>query len=171
MTKVPPAGRAAAGKTSWPLQSTAPPIVAAAPLKMGAKKGSAVIACVQVVMKSGARKWRSWRWGCGGAVTSPVSSCTRAPPRGTKEATGPVSPGPEQLPAAPATTASGGAAEGETAAIAVPGGALSAGKELGVARRGNPQRLSGSAGFSRPSGCKCSTRQSGTPQSHQASAP
>ncbi len=50
MTKVPPAGRAAAGETGWPLQSTAPPIVAAAPLKMGAKKGSAGIASVQVVM-------------------------------------------------------------------------------------------------------------------------
>ncbi len=73
-------------------------------------------------------------------MTSPVSSGTRAPPRGTKAAIGPVSPGPEQLLAAPATTASGGAAEGETAAIAVPCGAQSAGKESGEARRGNPRR-------------------------------
>ncbi len=63
--KVPPAGLAVAGETCWPLQSTAPLIAAAAPLEMGAKKGSVVIACAQAVTKSRARKWRSGRWGLG----------------------------------------------------------------------------------------------------------
>ena len=53
--KVPPAGWAVGGATGCPLQSTAPQKVAAAPLKIAAKKGSVSTSCRHVATKSGGR--------------------------------------------------------------------------------------------------------------------
>jgi hypothetical protein len=72
MMNVPPAGRALGGENSCPLQSTAPQIVAAAPLKMEAKKGSMVIAWGPMTVRKAVSMTRT------SLVTSRSGSCQLA---------------------------------------------------------------------------------------------
>jgi len=116
MMKIPPAGRLVAPVTGRPRQSTGPPTVAAAPLRMEPKNGSTGVSRLQAAMKSGAKKWRSDWAGPDGTVKTPVVSLTCAPASWTKAgAAATADPAPD-----PGTTSAEG--PGLTTAEAAGGG-------------------------------------------------
>jgi hypothetical protein len=142
MRNAPPVGRSVGGATGCPLRSTAPPTEAAAPLKMGAKNESISISAFHVATNSGVKKCHSGWTVLGEMVTSPVSSCTRAPSSG-RNARESRLPDPASTPGGRPSCS----------------GVAPAGKEpfeRPFRRQGtrSPRRERGSAGFSRPGTCR-----------------